>query len=85
MGFRSFRTRVRLCARCRERGAQHRRQYCRRCEREAALPMAVEQHADSLAHVNQKIEALRVPAGQPRPNIMRIIDGQEFEITWDGS
>jgi hypothetical protein len=75
-----------LCRRCALKYAQS-HGLCRTCERETGVDnrSIFERERDRIAKQQRELEQCQRVTYAPRPPATRVINGVEFEITWDGS
>jgi hypothetical protein len=75
-----------LCRRCALKWAQT-HGLCRRCERETGVDerSVFERERDRIARRRRELESCQRATAAPRPFATRVIDGIEYEITWDGA
>ena len=75
-----------MCRRCGNRWAQA-RNLCRRCGRETGVDgrSTFERDRDRLARAQQAVAERRPLSGPIAPGRTVIVNGQEFEVVWDGS
>lgn len=78
-----------VCVRCGLRQIQDWKfRMCRRCTRETGLYQSTTAESERLRvdRVHERFKNLqRVDVQQAAPNPVRIIDGVEYEVTWDGT
>jgi hypothetical protein len=79
-----------LCSRCFERCVQHRGNLCRRCARATGLVTSSIEELDRRRIERRmaeqaKLDALKIQPAPPTGPKVVTIDGEDFEIVYDGT